>query len=347
MVTYYRSAAGVWTFWRAQPIPAAADWNHVTWLTPPLPAGATAVGVGFSLLSTGTATMDDLSLNDADAKIEQTISFTAPTGVREGDPDFDLGATASSGLPVVYTSQTPGVCTIVSGLLHVVDAGSCTIDADQPGDDYYNPAPQVERTWNIARLGYPRPKAATPTRIPLVIAYGECGSANRAHAAPLSFGSCAPPQRTSAHLTAGTPDANASVANSVGLVSYVVTPGDLNISFSLDDVRRETDLSDYTGELRAVQTMRITDLLNPEDEPGTVADTDFAYTVPCTATASTTIGASCGLATSANSLTPGMASAGSRAIWELGQLRVLDGGADGLGATGPNTLFADQGIFVP
>ena len=36
-----------------------------------------------------------------------------------------------------------------------------------------------------------------------------------------------------------------------------------------------------------------------------------------------------------------------RALWELGKLRVLDGGADGDAETGPNTLFAVQGVFVP
>ncbi len=151
MIAYYRDAAGTWIFWRAQPIPPAADWNHVSWLTPQVPAGATALGVGFSLLSVGSAIVDDLSMGDVDVKVDQTIDFNAPSGVRYGDPDQDLGATASSGLPVDYTSQTTGVCTIVAGQLHVVAAGSCTIQADQAGDDYYNAAPQVERTFTIAK----------------------------------------------------------------------------------------------------------------------------------------------------------------------------------------------------
>ena len=36
-----------------------------------------------------------------------------------------------------------------------------------------------------------------------------------------------------------------------------------------------------------------------------------------------------------------------RAIWQLGQVQVLDGGADGVASTTPNTVFAEQGIFVP
>src|SRR3954468_5559410 len=36
--------------------------------------------------------------------------------------------------------------------------------------------------------GYPRPRGATPFRVPLTIAYHQCSSANRQHGTPLSFG---------------------------------------------------------------------------------------------------------------------------------------------------------------
>ena len=38
---------------------------------------------------------------------------------------------------------------------------------------------------------------------------------------------------------------------------------------------------------------------------------------------------------------------GLRAIWQLGPVEVLDGGADGSASTTPNTPFLRQGIFVP
>ncbi len=45
---------------------------------------------------------------------------------------------------------------------------------------------------------------------------------------------------------------------------------------------------------------------------------------------------------------PGTIKEGKRAIWQIGQVAVFDGGADGLASTGGgNTLFARQGIFVP
>jgi hypothetical protein len=70
--------------------------------------------------------------------------------------------------------------------------------------------------------------------------------------------------------------------------------------------------------------------------------------VPCAATASTTIGSTCSLTTGLNALVPGTVSGGRRAIWELGQIQVRDGGPDGNVSTPTgNALFAVQGVFAP
>jgi hypothetical protein len=67
----------------------------------------------------------------------------------------------------------------------------------------------------------------------------------------------------------------------------------------------------------------------------------------CTATASTSIGGLCAITTTANAVVPGAVKDAQRAIVEIGQLTVNDGGSDGLTATPPNTLFEIQGIFIP
>jgi hypothetical protein len=36
-----------------------------------------------------------------------------------------------------------------------------------------------------------------------------------------------------------------------------------------------------------------------------------------------------------------------RSIWQLGQVKVFDGGADGSVSTADNTLFEVQGLFAP
>jgi hypothetical protein len=44
---------------------------------------------------------------------------------------------------------------------------------------------------------------------------------------------------------------------------------------------------------------------------------------------------------------PGAVPEGKRSVWRLGTIEVNDGGSDGLAATGGNTLFMKQGVFVP
>jgi hypothetical protein len=39
--------------------------------------------------------------------------------------------------------------------------------------------------------------------------------------------------------------------------------------------------------------------------------------------------------------------AGRRAIWQLGQVQVYDGGASGVAGASDATLFMDQGVFIP
>jgi hypothetical protein len=207
---------------------------------------------------------------------------------------------------------------------------------------------------------YVRAKAASPLRVPLVPAYKKClpASANETHGPPLASASCAPPVPESGSLTVGTPDANGQPAQSVGFekLSTVIgdpsTPADeadVGIAFGMTDVRKQGDLSDYEGELRASSTLRLIDLDSGStlDQPATVTDLTYEFDVPCAATASTTIGGSCSLSTTADALTPGMVLEGKRATWRLGQVQVFDGGPDGETATADNTVFARQGIFVP
>ena len=114
-------------------------------------------------------------------------------------------------------------------------------------------------------------------------------------------------------------------------------------------MRNQSDLSDYTGELRAVIGLRITDRYNGESFqiPATAEDTPFAFNLTCSATAGSEGGA-CNVATSADAVTSDLVLEGKRTVWELGQLQVFDGGADGdADTTGDNTLFAVQGLFAP
>jgi hypothetical protein len=82
-------------------------------------------------------------------KYSQTISFTNP-GVQNFGTSPTLTATASSGLPVTFTSSTPSVCTVTSGgVLTFLKSGTATINADQAGDGSYMAAPTVTQTFTV------------------------------------------------------------------------------------------------------------------------------------------------------------------------------------------------------
>ena len=79
----------------------------------------------------------------------QTITFGNPGSQKLGTTPT-LTATASSGLPVTFTSSTTGVCTVTTGgTLAFLTVGDCTIDADQAGDTTWAPADTVTQTFAV------------------------------------------------------------------------------------------------------------------------------------------------------------------------------------------------------
>jgi hypothetical protein len=124
----------------------------------------------------------------------------------------------------------------------------------------------------------------------------------------------------------------------------------VKIIASLEDVRRAGDYADYTGQLQGRLTLRVTDRASgpSTSQPATVSDLPLSFTIPCQATpADPGRGSNCSVATSADTVMPGAAVEGRRSIWETGGVSVLDGGADGVASTAPNTEFAQAGLFVP
>jgi hypothetical protein len=81
--------------------------------------------------------------------VDQTITFGALANKTYGDPDFAVSASASSGLLVSFKAS--GNCLGTNALIHITGAGACTVTASQPGGPNYNPAPDVSRTFAIAK----------------------------------------------------------------------------------------------------------------------------------------------------------------------------------------------------
>jgi hypothetical protein len=84
-------------------------------------------------------------------KASQTVTFAPLTGKTFGDPDFNVGASASSGLAVSFSVGTGDSCTIAGSTVHITGAGSCTVTASQGGNTNYGASPDVPRMFAIAK----------------------------------------------------------------------------------------------------------------------------------------------------------------------------------------------------
>ncbi|HYY06289.1 MAG TPA: hypothetical protein VE997_06910, partial [Candidatus Limnocylindria bacterium] len=94
--------------------------------------------------------------------------------------------------------------------------------------------------------------------------------------------------------------------------------------------------------------VRVTDRNNGSgNESATMMDIPYPVDVGCVPTVSLDVGSTCAVDTSLNAVVPGAVRQGDRAVWQLGEVSLDDGGADGDPHTLPNGVFARQGVFVP
>ena len=63
---HYRTASGTWTYWTDSILylPTNNVWTQLTFTTPPVPAGATAISFGLNMIGVGTLITDDYELYD-------------------------------------------------------------------------------------------------------------------------------------------------------------------------------------------------------------------------------------------------------------------------------------------
>ena len=135
----------------------------------------------------GWGRVDVLAAYNLEASLYQNIIFDELSNKTFGEPDFELSATASSGLPVSYSAS--GNCTVSDSTVHINGVGACTITASQPGLDVYSitagtsvpyyPAQDVSQTFNILYnfSGFSQPVDNLPT----------LNNANSGQAIPLKF----------------------------------------------------------------------------------------------------------------------------------------------------------------
>jgi DNA-binding beta-propeller fold protein YncE len=128
------------------------------------PAICTISGVIASLLADGTCTIQanqtgssvyaaapTVTQSFSVSGTAQTITFDAiPNQILNTSVGIALTARANSYLPVSFTSITPSICTVTDSMVMLLTTGTCTIQANQPGDGvYYAAAPTVTQSFTI------------------------------------------------------------------------------------------------------------------------------------------------------------------------------------------------------
>jgi hypothetical protein len=79
----------------------------------------------------------------------QIINFPSISQKTTLSPDFYAGASASSRLPILYTSSNPSVATIVNGKIRIVGIGSSIITAYQNGNEYFKPGQPITQSLQV------------------------------------------------------------------------------------------------------------------------------------------------------------------------------------------------------
>lgn len=104
----------------------------------------------------------------------QTITFTSTPPEAAGvGQTYLVSASASSELPVSFSidpSSSPGACTLAGTTVTFTAIGSCVIDANQPGNGIYPPAPQAAQSLTIGKGSQTITFTSTP---PADVAIGE------------------------------------------------------------------------------------------------------------------------------------------------------------------------------
>jgi hypothetical protein len=100
-------------------------------------------------------------------KTNQTITFATLANRTGAQSPVTVTATASSGLPVTFTTTTPAVCTVGGtngATIALVKTGTCSVVANQAGNTFYNAAPAVTRSFTVTKSTQTISLGALPAR---------------------------------------------------------------------------------------------------------------------------------------------------------------------------------------
>jgi uncharacterized protein (TIGR03437 family) len=173
----------------------------------------------------------------------QTITFTALSDRAFGTAPFTVSATASSGAAISFVSTTSSTCTVSKATVTLTSAGTCTIQASQPGTVNYAVAAQVNQSFMVTPGSQTIAFAILPGKVLGVAPFTVSATASSGLA--VSFLSttstvCTVSAATVSLVLAGTCTIEADQAGSGNYAaaapvdqSFTVTPGSQTVKFGV------------------------------------------------------------------------------------------------------------------
>src|SRR5262249_29172563 len=85
------------------------------------------------------------------AKAAQSITSPTLADRTASDPPFGIGATSSSGLPVLFSVSGPATLNS-SNVMSILGSGTVSVLAYQPGNSNFSAAIPVQRSFNVSKV---------------------------------------------------------------------------------------------------------------------------------------------------------------------------------------------------
>jgi alpha-tubulin suppressor-like RCC1 family protein len=95
----------------------------------------------------------------------QSITFPDIQSKVFGDAEFAVQALSSSGLQVKISSQTSNVCRTSGSVVLVIASGTCGLTARQIGNEYFQPANAIVKSFEVSDWSGSRTNSATTFRV--------------------------------------------------------------------------------------------------------------------------------------------------------------------------------------
>lgn len=133
----------------------AGDWVEHKKICASNRAANKAFGISLAIDGSTIAVQDSeyksiFLLNEADLE-NQSITFGELASKKIGDSQSTLTATATSGLPVIFSSSDPKIASVNVNKVTILAVGSVMITARQPGNNAFDPAEPVSHTLLIEK----------------------------------------------------------------------------------------------------------------------------------------------------------------------------------------------------